>query len=74
MECSESMEMFLAENPPRGKKFRSSVLDDYRDDIFLLRSKGYSYSQVRKFLEEMKNISITEAAICNFFNKNNGKK
>lgn len=57
------LERFIAENKPSG---RTSKLDAYKEEIFILKDKGYSEKDILKFLAECRGVEVSQPALNRF--------
>ena len=61
-----SLERFLAKTKPNTVK---NKLDEFEEQIFFLKSKGYSDRQVVDFLKIEKGLATTQQSVNRFINK-----
>ena len=49
--------------------FKRNQLEKFREDILALRKEGYSYRQIKEWLEN-KGVNVTSVTVNRFFLKN----
>ncbi len=59
----DDLERFMIENKPSG---RMSKLDMYKEEIFILKDKGYAEKDIVKFLSEFRSVEVSQPALNRF--------